>query len=114
MNVGWTPVDDGASIGRRGSEDGVILRDEQHIDGARITLERDGKIAPFSITSGIYGWMVHTSFFGTRSAAETAFEDMKDELAGILDSIPLANDPEADNKLAPVSEAISKFVDKHP
>jgi hypothetical protein len=40
----WVPYDRGGSIG---SEEGIILRDEMHRDGARITLERDGRIAPF-------------------------------------------------------------------
>ena len=112
--MSWTTFNDGVSVGRRGSEDGIILLDESHVDGARITLERDGVIAPFSITSGIGGWMVHTSFFGTQSAAEAAFKEMKDELAEILDGIPLADDPEAEDKLIPVSDAISEFVDRHP
>ena len=43
------------------SEGGVILRELEHPDGARIALERGGAVSPFAITCGIYGWMVHTS-----------------------------------------------------
>lgn len=50
---GWSSFDEGHSLGTRGSENGIILRDEEHIEGARITLERDGDNAPFSVTMGI-------------------------------------------------------------
>ena len=59
----WHPFEDGASIGQAGSEGGVIVRDDEHPWGARITLERDGGFAPFALTCGIYGWMVHTRWF---------------------------------------------------
>jgi hypothetical protein len=39
--MSWQPFDNGATVGQRGSEDGVTLRDEEHDLGARITLERD-------------------------------------------------------------------------
>ena len=35
----WFQFEEGHSIGQTGSEDGVILRDEEHVDGARVTLE---------------------------------------------------------------------------
>ena len=56
----WVAVENGATIGTLGSEGGVIERDEEHADGARITIEQGGTIAPYSITCGIYGWMFHT------------------------------------------------------
>lgn len=36
-----------------------LVRDEEHSAGARITLERDGSIAPFAITCGIYGGFLY-------------------------------------------------------
>jgi len=59
----WDPFDSGTTIGQTGSESGRIMRDEQHSRGARITLERDTRAAPFAITCGAYGWMVHACFF---------------------------------------------------
>lgn len=82
------------------------------MDGVRITLERDGW-TPFAITCGIYGWMVHSCFFGTRREAELEYETMKGELSGILDIIPWEDDPDTENKLGPVSEAIEEFVERH-
>ncbi|HMV46274.1 MAG TPA: hypothetical protein PLD20_03350 [Blastocatellia bacterium] len=109
----WENFDKGQLIGTRGSEQGIILRDEEHSDGARITLERDGYSAPFSITSGIYGWIVHTSFFSTQQDAQTAFEEMKAELSEILHAIPNENDPDLKCKQEKLSEKMSDFVIRH-
>jgi hypothetical protein len=48
--MSWVALEKGATVGSRGSENGVILIDEEHSLGARITLERDGASAPFPIT----------------------------------------------------------------
>lgn len=83
----WRPFEDGATVGRRGSEDGIIHRDEEHDAGARITLERGcSHGVPFAVTCGIYGWFFHTRLLG--SEAEAEFPAMRDGLAAILDIIP--------------------------
>ena len=69
----WYPCDDGDTLGETGTDGGVIVRDEEHPYGARITLEQGG-FAAFSITCGIYGWMVHTRFFSARAEADAAYE----------------------------------------
>lgn len=112
--MNWHPFDNGQSIGQLGSENGRIVRDEEHGDGARITLERDGQIAAFAITCGIYGWMAHTRFFGTESEAQGEFERMKRDLAKIVDTIPLVTDHEVEAKSRGVSQAISAFVERFP
>ena len=66
-------------------------------DGARITLEQDG-YTPFSITCGIYGWMVHTRFFATRDEAEPEYERMKGALEKITKIVPYSNDPDIEMK----------------
>lgn len=112
--MNWSAFNDGKSIGQRGSENGTIMRDEEHRDGARITLERDGQTAPFAITCGIYGWTVHTRFIGTEFEAQADFDGMKSELNEIVASIPLTTDPEVDSKSQKVSESISACVRKFP
>lgn len=74
---GWQPFDCGTTNGQPGSENGIIIRDVELSDGARITLERDGWIAPFAITCGIYGWMVHTRYFSNEAEAQQEFEKMQ-------------------------------------
>jgi hypothetical protein len=108
----WYPFDDGLSIGQRGSEGSVILRDEEHALGSRITLERGG-YRPFSITCGIYGWMVHTRFFADEAEARNAFEEMKVGLVSILNIIPLASETDAAKEDA-VSDALVDFIERFP
>jgi hypothetical protein len=73
----WKPFDSGETIGQEGSENGTITRDEERLRGARITLERTTPTAPFAITCGVYGWMVHTRFFSIEADAIVQFEAMK-------------------------------------
>jgi hypothetical protein len=109
---GWHRIG-GSTTNGRGSEGGVIFRDEEHHFGARITLERDcDHGVPVSVTCGIYGWFFHTRFLG--SIAEAKYELMQEELEGILDSIRLNHDPNADAKRVRTSERIQAFVEKFP
>src|SRR5579863_10450135 len=108
--MSWSAFDNGKSIGLKGSESGRILRDEEHAGGARITLESGGLSAPFAITCGIYGWMVHTHFLETESEAKQAFDRMKESLSKILDAIPLANDPDVGSRSKAVEQSLSEFV----
>ena len=107
-------VDESGAPAVTGSEGGTIVLDEEHGLGARITLEKDGAIAPFAITCGIYGWMFHTRFFSSLDEATQAYEVMKPELVTILEAIPFSSDPEVKEKSARVSKAISDFVDRFP
>jgi hypothetical protein len=111
--MGWTTLDDGKSLGTRGSEGGIIRRDEQHDLGARVTLEQGGAIAPWSITCGIYGWMVHTRFFGTEEEGNREFDQMKLGLEQVLAIIPL-KDEATPEKMSAVSSAIEAFVKGFP
>jgi hypothetical protein len=106
---GWYRFDAGSSIGESGSDNGIILRDEEYVEGARITLERDG-YTPFAITCGIYGWMVHTCFFSTEQEANEAFESMKAELERIIDLIPLRDDPEAGRQMPVLQDTLDAFT----
>lgn len=110
----WNPFDEGKSIGRRGSEEGIIIRDEEQGDGSRITIERDGNIAPLAITCGIYGWMAHTRFFSSEEEATKEFEKMKVSLDEILQLIPLEGESEVEEKMDAVGKAISNFVEQYP
>lgn len=69
-NQRWTKFDKGSSIGKTGSEGGKITEDLECIDGARVTIEKDGGIAPYSVTLGIYGLMFHTHFASTEIEAK--------------------------------------------
>jgi hypothetical protein len=100
--------------GARGSEGGAMIRDDEHDFGARISLERGGATAPFAITCGIYGWMMHTRFFAAEAQAGAAYEAMKVDLGAILEALPLKGEAEEAAKRTASMAAISAFVDKFP
>jgi hypothetical protein len=114
LSMKWYAFDGGKSIGQHGSEDGVIIRDEEHGDGARITLERDSTHAPYAITCGIYGWMFHTRYFGSESEAQSEFQSMRDAIDKIVAAIPMETDPDADAQGKVVAQLISEFVETFP
>jgi hypothetical protein len=70
INHSWIMFDKGASIGTFGSEGGKITEDMENILGARITIEKEGANAPYSITLGIYGLMFHTQLMSTEDEAK--------------------------------------------
>lgn len=72
------------NIGKRGSEEGIIISDLEHSDGARITIEKDGLTAPFSVTLGVYGEFMHTDFFSTQSQAESYQTKVMREIEKLL------------------------------
>ncbi len=109
----WRPFKGGSTVGTAGSEAGLILRDEEHAAGARITLERDARNIPFAITCGIYGLFLHTCYRGTEDVAHRAYEAMKRELTRILD-LSAAEPPPASGEPDPVLAAISCFVENFP
>ena len=82
----WNAFENGATIAQKGSEQGIVLRDEEHQRGARITLERDGCTAPFSITCGIYGLFVHTAFAASEPEALQKYVAMQQRLDQIIAS----------------------------
>ena len=86
----WKPFEGGRTVGLHGTEGGVILRDEEHGAGARITLERGGLAAPFAVTCGAYGLFMHTAFAEDEAEGWRKYEAMRGGLVEIV-SLP---DPE--------------------
>ena len=80
----WNAFENSKTIGTRGSENGIIIEDIEHIKGARITIERDGDIAPFAVTLGIYGLMFHTHFSGNEQEAKAYLEQKKAQISEVL------------------------------
>lgn len=77
----WIDFSNGSTIGEKGSENGIILKDQEFDGGCRITLESCTKYQ--AITCGVYGVMVHTVFCSPEDA-ETTFEAMKKELGEFM------------------------------
>ena len=108
----WRPSEDGATLGQTGSEQGIILRDEEHDLGARITLERDAETAPFAITCGIYGWMLHKRFFGTAEEAQAQYLLMKSSISEILEAADQTADDDGGRQV--LMEGVDRFVETFP
>ena len=103
----WVAFDDGRSIGRVGADGSVILRDEKHPLGGRITLKRS--VTHIIVACKINGWMDHTSFFKTILDAERSYTIMKRSLTTVVEASSTA-------KRGDVTawDAISAFVAKFP
>ncbi len=97
----------------RGTEGGLIVLDDEHDLGARITFERS-EGGGGAITCGIYSWMMHTRYFTSESEAREAFEAMKTDLDAILQRIPLKSDLDLESKMSASCDEMSAFVDKYP
>ncbi len=106
----WYRFDNGSTLSHAGSEGGVIVFDEEHPLGARVTLERDTKAAPFAITCGIYGCMLHTRFFGLESEASSEYGLMKNALSDLLFRAGESGD-DSDRVLM---EGVEEFVETYP
>jgi hypothetical protein len=111
-NFFWHPFGNGSTLGGAGSEQGTIMRDEEYSLGARISLERQCRVAPFAITCGIYGWMMHTRYFGSQYEAETQYLAMKSALAMLLEVAQKT--AEMDGGRQVLSAGVSKFVEMFP
>jgi hypothetical protein len=107
----WRPFEDGATLGLPGSEEGIVVRDEEHVLGARITLERAASVAPFAITCGIYGWMMHTCFLSSEPEAESQYDQMKNSLAALLEAAERTAEIDGGRKV--LMEGIEKFVGEY-
>lgn len=103
----WIPYDQGSSIGKVSAEGGLIMRDEEHPGGARITFKRGGGY--ISVSCHLYGWMDHTRFFGTTNDAQREYVAMKAALISVLNVINTEG-----VKDIKIWEAISEFVRRFP
>lgn len=79
----WKPFENGASIGKTGSESGTILSDEECAGYGRITLETCSKYD--AVTCGVYGSMVHTAFSDKEHSLQM-YESMKAELTAFFEN----------------------------
>ncbi|MDD3174841.1 MAG: hypothetical protein PHF63_14500 [Herbinix sp.] len=88
----WRLFEDGETLGQVGSKNGIIIVDEVYDNSCRITIEKGGCTAPFSISCGVYGLMCHTAFSKRESDVKSKYQNMKQELQAFIES----NDNETD------------------
>ena len=111
----WQPYENGQTIGHTGSEGGIIQRDEDYAGASRITLEQGCLRAPYAITCGVYGLLVHTRFLADDETALYAMDSMKTALAAIVDLLPAdEDDPQWAAKMAAVDNVAAQFARDFP
>ena len=67
--------------GETGSENGIIIADEEYKNVCRITLEKCERY--YAITCGVYGTMVHTAFTDSEHYKDM-YDNMKRDLQEFL------------------------------
>ncbi|WP_431241402.1 hypothetical protein ACQ9BO_15045 [Flavobacterium sp. P21] len=92
LTESWIKYENGNSIGKKGSEGGKILNDQENINGARITVEANAGNIPFAVTFGIYGLLFHTEFFSKIETATEYFKRKKNEIDRILEMFEIPQD----------------------
>lgn len=103
----WINYKNGSTIGTTSAEGAVILRDEEHERGGRVTLKQGETFV--SVSCHIYGKIDHTRFFNSVPEAQRDFIVMKNVLGSILDDILGTGADEIK-----VWEAIADFVRRFP
>jgi len=103
----WQLYKEGTTIGTNTPLGDVILMDEVHSDGARLTIKRSSKYV--SVSCSINKWIEHTRFFNTVRDAKREYIAMKPVLVEITDLLQTA-----DVNQLKVWEAISNFVRRFP
>ena len=103
----WSIYNKGSTIGTLSAEGGLILSDEAHDGGARITLKRGTNYV--SVSLHILGWMDHTPFFANDADAQREYRNMRSGVLTVLDVIN--TEGVSDIK---IWEAISDFVRRFP
>ena|SRR5579884_3100926 len=107
----WYLIDEGQTLGSKGSESGIIILDEEYVQGARITLEQCD-FPPFAITCGIYGWTAHTTFAGSKDEALKKIEVMKKMLEEISGLNLYHRDLDLEAKREKLVKTITTFVNE--
>ena len=113
INADWLPFEGGNTIRTKGSEEGIIIIDIEHTEGARITVEKDSRIAPFAITMGIYGLMFHTHFEGTKEASEKYVGVSQNRINKILAMYETSNEKRDESWRTELDCRLKELVD-HP
>ena len=99
----WEPFEDGRTVGLHGTGGGIILRDEEHGAGARITLERPEQLGSYTVTCGVYGLFMHTAYAADEAEGHRMYDAMREGLVEIMSL------PDPDEATVRVSAFVAAF-----
>lgn len=89
LNNKWRQFAEGKSVGQKGSENGTIVYDIEHIGGARVTLEQKTEIALYATTLGVYGLMFHTRFDSNKIDAKNFITQTIQKIDTLLEMLDI-------------------------
>jgi hypothetical protein len=70
-------------------------------------------VAPFAITCGVSGWLVHTRYFDSETEARAQFEAMKAALARMTEAVKSMDNVQVDDTSL-VGRLCQEFVEEFP
>ena len=108
--MAWGIFESSKTIGTKGTENGIIIEDIEHVQGARITIERDGDIAPFAVTLGVYGLMFHTHFVGDEQSAKTYLEKKKAQISETLEHLQIDQDDQTEEWKEKLDQLVERLT----
>ncbi|PTL83471.1 hypothetical protein [Vitiosangium sp. GDMCC 1.1324] len=111
---GWRPVEEGRTLGLEGSEGGIIVRDEEHPAGLRMTLEAEPARSFHALTCGISGWLVHARHFGSEAEARAAWDEMKPALVTLAMQLPASRGSGLDPATREAGAKLGAFLARFP
>jgi hypothetical protein len=111
IDLDWDSYANSNTIGKRGSESGIILQDFENLKGARITLEKDCNGIPFAITLGIYGVMFHTHFEKDLDTANDYIKNSKYKINKLFDLYSIPEERQSDLWEAKKNKLLQELAD---
>src|SRR5437868_5481688 len=80
----WRPFAGGSTIGKEGPEDGTIILDLEHVEGARVIIEKNAWLAPFIITVNISGFDFHSTRYEIKEEETLCFANRITQKINVL------------------------------
>ncbi|EPX59846.1 hypothetical protein D187_002590 [Cystobacter fuscus DSM 2262] len=111
---GWRPTEGGRTLGLTGGEGGIIVRDEEHPAGLRLTLEEDASRSFHALTCGVTGWLVHRRYFSSEAEAAAAWEEMRPALVELALRLPASGPKGMDPSTREAGARLGAFVARFP
>lgn len=110
----WGPAEAGGTLGMQGAEGGIIVRDEAHPAGLRLTLEEDPSRSFHALTCGVAGWLVHRRYFDNEAQALAAWEEMKPALVALRAQLPMEGARSLSTATREAGAKLGAFLARYP
>lgn len=110
----WQNFDSGKTMGSVNSDGSIIIYDEEHTNGARLTIEKGGTTAPFEIVFGIYDVMFHTHFEPSEEDAMRYVAHIKTIIERALAHVHMPEDYQDNAWNETFNNLMDELIDDYP